>query len=156
MGHSVYGRNHFQEVPQGSVLGPLLFNAFINDLFLLVEETEVCCYADDTTIYVCGHELQHIASSLETDAQKLSKWFLDSSMKMNPEKCHLLIFGEKNTDVSVHTDPTIIRESVEEKRLAVTQDKHLDFKNQVNSLCKKLDRSCVHFYVFQTMWMLRI
>ena len=82
-------------------MGPILFNVFINDLFFLVEETEVCNYADGTTIYVCGNNLKHIVSSLETDAQTLSKWFLDDNMKLNAEKCHLLIFGEKNPDVSV-------------------------------------------------------
>ena len=63
-------------VPQGSVLGLLLFNTFINDLLFLVEETEICNYADGTTIYARGNELEHIVSSLETDAQKLSTWFL--------------------------------------------------------------------------------
>ena len=63
-----------------------------------MEETEICNYADDTTIYVCDHELEHIVSSLKTDAQMLSKWFLDNSIKMSLDKCHLLIFGEKNTD----------------------------------------------------------
>ena len=57
-------------VSQGSALGPLLFNVFINDIFLLVEETETCNYADDTTIYMCGHELENFVSSFETDAQK--------------------------------------------------------------------------------------
>ena len=76
-------------------MGPLLFNVFINELFFLVEETEICNYADDTTMYVYGHKLEHILSSLETDAQTLPKLFLDNSMKLNPEKCHLLIFGEK-------------------------------------------------------------
>ena len=52
-------------------MGSLLFNVFINDLFFLVEETEICNYADDTTIYVCGHKLEHIVSSLETAGQKL-------------------------------------------------------------------------------------
>ena len=56
--------------PQGSVLGPLLFNMFLNDLFFLVEETEICSYADDTTIYVCGQELKQVVTSLENDAQR--------------------------------------------------------------------------------------
>ena len=124
-------------VPQGSVLGPLLFNAFINSLFFLVEETEICNYADDTTIYVCGQKLEHIVSSLKTDAQRLSKWFLDNSMKLNPDKCHLLVFGEKNNDVSVRIGATTITESVEEKLLGVTLDKNLDFKNHVSTLCRK-------------------
>ena len=120
-----------------------------------MEETEICNYADDTTIYVCDHELEHIVSSLETDAQKLSKWFLDYSMKLNPDKCHLLIVREKNTDVSVHIGATIRTKSVEEKLLGVMLDKHLDFKNHVTHFVKKLDRSCMHLHVFQTKWILR-
>ena len=99
---------------QGSVLEPILFSIFINNLFILVEETKVCNYADDTTIYVCGNNLKHIVSSLETDAQKLSKWFRDNNMKLNPDKCHLLIFGEKNNEVSVQIGAMSITESVEE------------------------------------------
>ena len=78
-----------------------------------------------------------IVSSLETDAQKLSKWFLDNSMKLNPDKCHLLVFGEKNNDVSVQIGVTTVTESVEEKLLGVTLDKNLDFKNHVSTLCRK-------------------
>ena len=82
-------------------MGVLLFNVFINDLFLLVEETEICNYADDTTIYVCGHELEHLVSGLETDAQKLSKWFLDNCMKLNPDKMSSFDFwGEKHGRIS--------------------------------------------------------
>ena len=96
-------------------MGPIFFNLFVDDLFFLVEETKVCNYADDTTIYVCGNNLKHIVSSLETDAHKLSKWFLDNNMKLNPDKCHLLIFGENNTEVSVRVGATSITESVEKK-----------------------------------------
>ena len=78
-----------------------------------MEET-VCSYADDTTIYLCGINLKHIVSSLETDAQKLSKWFLDNNMKLNPGKCDILIFGEKNTEVSVQIGAALIAESVKE------------------------------------------
>ena len=53
--------------------------------------------------------------------------FFDSSIKLNPDKCHLLIFGEKSTDISVQIDATTMTESVEEKLLAVTLDKNLDF-----------------------------
>ena len=50
---------------------------------------------------MCCNELEHVISSLEADAQKFSNWFLDNNMKLIPEKCHFLIFGEKNADGSV-------------------------------------------------------
>ena len=82
-------------VPQGSVLGPLLFNIFINDIFLLLNETEICNYADDTTIYCSHRELQEVTLRLENDAAELSHWFAEHLMKLDEEECHLLIFGEK-------------------------------------------------------------
>ena len=41
-------------IPQGSILGPILFNVFINDLLLFIKETDICNFADDTTLYACG------------------------------------------------------------------------------------------------------
>ena len=115
-------------------MGPLLFNIFFNDLFLPAE-TEICNYADDTTVYVCGHELEQIASSLEIDFRELSDWFFDNKMKLNPDKCHLLIFGAKNADLSVNIGETIITESVEEKLLGITLDKNLN--KVINQLCSQ-------------------
>ena len=85
-----------------------------------MEETEVCIYADDTTIYLSGQELEQVVSSLENDAQRISNWLFDNSMKLNPDKCHLLTFGGNNADVSVHIGETVVTESVKEKLLGVT------------------------------------
>ena len=82
-------------VPQGSVVGPLLFNIYLNDLFLFPEETEVCNCADDTTIYTCGSNVEHVVAKLENDALAIGEWFPNNRMKLNEDKCHLMIFGGK-------------------------------------------------------------
>ena len=77
-------------VPQGSVLGPLLFNIFINDIFFFVNNTDICNYADDTTIYACNSDLNTIINRLEIDSAVLARWFSKNYMKLNEEKCHLV------------------------------------------------------------------
>ena len=124
-------------VPQGSVLGPLLFNIFINDIFLLLNETEICNYADDTTIYCSHKELQEVTLRLENDTVKLSNWFAENFMKLNEEKCHLLVFGEKDTEISINVGPSVIKESKEEKLLGVVIDQKLNFKQHLNTVCRK-------------------
>ena len=51
-------------IPQGSILGPLLFNIFINDIFFFTEKSEICNLADDNTVYLCGKDLPKITEDL--------------------------------------------------------------------------------------------
>ena len=73
-------------VPQGSVLGPLLFNIFINDLFLFVDKSEVCNYADDNSLSVADISIEKIINALESDINILEKWFEDNGMLLNEHK----------------------------------------------------------------------
>ena len=114
-------------VPQGSVLGPLLFNIYLNDLFLFLEETEVCNYADDTTIYTCGPNVENVLAKLENDALVISEWFPNNRMKLNEDKCNLMIFGGKSNEVSVKIGEASVKESKEEKLLGIIFDQTLSF-----------------------------
>ena len=83
-------------VPQGSILGPLLFNVFINDIFMFIEKTEVCNFADDNTIYDCGEDLSNILQNLKHNVKILLKWFRINSLQANPGKFQFIILGKKN------------------------------------------------------------
>ena len=75
-------------VPQGSVLGPLLFNIFINDLFFFVVKSEVCNYADDNSLTVADICVDTIISKLEKDINNLDTWFKHNGMVLNKKNAN--------------------------------------------------------------------
>ena len=84
------------DVPQGSVLGPLLFNIFLCDMFLFCNDVHFVSFADDFTPYFMGKTPEEVISQLEKSSIFLFEWFKNKGMKANPDKCHLLL--SKNGD----------------------------------------------------------
>ena len=106
-------------VPQGSVLGPILFNIYLNDLLWFIEDSDVCNYADDTTIYVCSKDLQEIKRKLEASSNIAIKWFHKNYMKLNSGKCKLIICGSKSHPMSIKVGDSEIKEQDWVKLLGV-------------------------------------
>ena len=73
-------------VPQGSVLGPLLFNIFINDLLIFVPDIEIRNYADDTTLYASDINPSHVIEKLEKNSSTVAERFKVNCLKLNGEK----------------------------------------------------------------------
>ena len=125
-------------VPQGSVLGPLLFNIYINDLFYQLSNTHACNFADDTTLNAFSRSLEELLHNLEYDTHSAIMWFENNFMKLNQDKCHFLISGNINEHLFAKVGDELIWESAEEKLLGVTIDKNLNFNSHLSTLCKKV------------------
>ena len=128
-------------VPQGSILGPLLFNIFMCDLFLIVNDTDFRNYADDNTPFVFGNNPIEVLKRLEDASDKLFEWFPNNQMKANPDKCHLLT--SSMTPTSINIKGYMINNSLCEKLLGVTIDSKLSFNAHLDKIITKA-RQKVH------------
>ena len=125
----------FYGIPQGSILGPLIFNIFLCDLFYFLEGVAVASYADDTTPYTANKTNDLVIKEIEHFSEVLFKWFDFNYMKINCEKSHMLFSGNDNVSANIDNH-TIISENKNEA-LSLILDSKLSFEDHINDLFKK-------------------
>ena len=124
-------------IPEGSILGPLLFNIFMCDVFFMVNEIGFTSYADDNTPFASRGRLDDVLDCLENAALKFFDWFSNNQMKANPDKCYLLT--SITASIAIKIKDNEILNSEGEKLLGVTVDNKLNFNN--NHLQKILKKA---------------
>jgi len=106
---------------------------------------DVCNFADDTTPFFCDLSISNVLSSLEEHSEIALAWFEANYMKMNADKCHLLVSGFKHETMFANVGENKLFEERSVKLLGVTIDNELKFDKHVSELCNKASRklSCL-------------
>ena len=131
-------------VPQGSVLGPLLFLIYINDLPNVSDKLKFFLFADDTNIYYESVDLLELEKTVNKELQNLSLWLKVNRLALNIDKTNFLIFHStkrlKNHNVTLKLDKKAISEQTYIKYLGVLIDSHLNWKHHIVNVSKKISR----------------
>ena len=139
-------------VPQGSILGPLLFTLFVNDLPNAVEKCTVNLFADDTSIYTSDSDPKRVSNILEEDLGRVAKWIVANGLKMNVAKTQLMVLSKKSdkrraNDVVVRSGEQALTKQETVKYLGVQIDRDLNWQ-QTPMYCTVLSctRTCMKIY----------
>ena len=112
------------------MLGPLLFNMFISDIFFFIEKTEMCNFADNNTLYSCDRNLLRIKENLIFDMKNILLWFRTSSLKANARKFQFMKLNWKNhRRQRMVINSITVKESNEVILLGIKIDNKLVLKN---------------------------
>jgi len=130
-------------VPQGSVLGPILFLIYINDMRSCSERLCFVHYADDTTVFCSGSDMGELSRNVNAELVKLYEWLKCNRLSLNIDKTTFMIFSDRKNvqPPNLSIADVNIRESEQSNFLGVTIDNQLSFKPHVKSMCNIISRS---------------
>ena len=128
-------------VPQGSILGPLLFIIYINDLPNSIFNCKVAMYADDTILYCLGESVDNVQDSLQSDLYSVERWLQANLLSLNASKTKSMLFYTSyyrgNTDLHLNIDGTELECVREFKYLGFILDSKLTFNEHINHILSK-------------------
>ena len=139
-------------VPQGSVLGPLLFLIYVNDIANLSPLGSIRLFADDTNIFIEHENIEQLQIDAQSVLEYIYKWFGDNRLTVNTSKSNFSIFTityKRNNNLipdSLASNKGTILISDSTKYLGVTIDDNLNWKKHVNNVCNSLKSLFPIFY----------
>lgn len=129
-------------IPQGSILGPLLFLIYINNIQSIGLTGHVTLYADDTCLFYFGHSIETVINNAQTDLNILSKWLQCNLLTINVSKTAYMIFSAKNKKIPSYPPLTInnepLHKSTQERYLGLILDCRLTWKPHIDHIRGKI------------------
>lgn len=132
-------------VPQGSILGPLMFIIYIFDINSIIQHSNIQNYADDTQLYQSFQpcDIAILNQKINVDLQSIYDYSLQHNLKLNSDKCNFIVFGGNKfketikNDIKITIKQTQLKQCDHIKILGFTLDENIRFRNHVSSIIKK-------------------
>ena len=129
-------------VPQGSILGPLLFILTLNDLHKSIRKCSLSLYADDTCIYFASKDPSSLQKTINKDLESLAEWFSNNQLLLNVGKCQFMLIGSKAKlrkfkNVHLKIQNTSLQRVTECKYLGAILDESLTWTPQIENIRSK-------------------
>ena len=132
-------------VPLGSILGPLLFIVYLNDLANISQKLSTILFADDSNVFINGPNLNDIQTTLTQEIPKLVDWLCANRLSLNVKKTHFMIFGKKSkqcgNQISININGQPIELVKQTKFLGLILDDSLSWKPHTNYVSKKIAKA---------------
>ena len=149
-------------VPQGSILGPILFLLYINDLYCISKDVALIMYADDTNVFVKGTNLIDTCNIMNQELRKLAEWFRTNQLSLNISKTNFMIFSNNNigTQCDIKINDLQLERVTSTKFLGVVIDEKLSWKDHISFVNSKISKCIGILYkvrnIFGTRWRIKL